>query len=455
MADGHCVVCESKVNLKRCVRCRSVMYCSKDHQIADWPTHKKFCQSSRKPKGQSCNATPKDSMAGETTTTPAAQTGTGSFHDGSPNLNANGHIGTKGNQYGLNVKVSTTAASQQVHSTTKEMMQELSPFDQRPLKLATFTAVTGQKEFQVSQCIFAALCSQGYCVLRGIFKDGICVTALDEATRLNSEGQMRLGRLAGGKTSSVEDKKVKESSIRSDKMMWIEGNEIQFPGISKIVKTMDETVAKFNGLKDCRYVFYKRTKAMVACYPGNGSFYRRHVDNPNRDGRVLTCICYLNPNWDTQTDGGVLRLFPGGTDSYVDVVPQSNTLLLFWSDRRSPHEVQPAFRTRYAVTAWFFDLEEREKAKRHACRELNATEEEITMHDIKTKETQKEALRAEMEKQSKRAIDLLSQEEIQAILTLIERHPDPADMLSGLGIAPSIQAELMKLASEQQQSTLD
>ena len=100
---------------------------------------------------------------------------------------------------------------------------------------------------------------------------------------------------------------------------------------------------------------------MVACYPGSGTHYVKHVDNPTRDGRCITAIYYLNPNWDATTSGGLLRMFPENLP-VVDIAPQFDRILFFWSDRRNPHEVQPAHRTRYAITLWYHDAVEREQA---------------------------------------------------------------------------------------------
>ncbi|EPY81944.1 hypothetical protein CB1_000692017 [Camelus ferus] len=86
--------------------------------------------------------------------------------------------------------------------------------------------------------------------------------------------------------------------------------------------------------------------AMVACYPGNGTGYVRHVDNPNGDGRCVTCIYYLNKDWDAKVSGGILRIFPEGKAQFADIEPKFDRLLFFWSDRRNPHEVQPAYATR-------------------------------------------------------------------------------------------------------------
>jgi hypoxia-inducible factor (prolyl hydroxylase) len=95
---------------------------------------------------------------------------------------------------------------------------------------------------------------------------------------------------------------------------------------------------------------------MLANYPGGGSRFARHIDNTTGDGRRLTLLIYLNPNW-TPELGGALRLTPPGGDP-VDVYPMGGRLAMFYS-ADCPHEVRPAYGDRHAITLWYYDQEER------------------------------------------------------------------------------------------------
>uniref|UniRef100_UPI003AAE7FD8 egl nine homolog 1 isoform X4 n=1 Tax=Centroberyx gerrardi TaxID=166262 RepID=UPI003AAE7FD8 len=195
----------------------------------------------------------------------------------------------------------------------------------------------------------------GICVVDNFLgaETGMCI--LEDVKALHKTGKFTDGQLVSQKSDSTKD-------IRGDKITWIEGRE---PGCEKIrflMSRMDDLVRHCNG-KLGNYTINGRTKAMVACYPGNGTGYVRHVDNPNGDGRCVTCIYYLNKDWDAKEHGGLLRIFPEGKAQFADIEPKFDRLLFFWSDRRNPHEVQPAYATRYAITVWYFDADERARAK--------------------------------------------------------------------------------------------
>lgn len=40
-----CQVCGQVDGVKRCARCGVVAYCGKEHQVADWKTHKRICKA--------------------------------------------------------------------------------------------------------------------------------------------------------------------------------------------------------------------------------------------------------------------------------------------------------------------------------------------------------------------------------------------------------------------------
>uniref|UniRef100_UPI00358E3A37 prolyl hydroxylase EGLN3-like n=1 Tax=Myxine glutinosa TaxID=7769 RepID=UPI00358E3A37 len=192
----------------------------------------------------------------------------------------------------------------------------------------------------------------GICVLDGFLGADLGRGVLEEVSWLHGSGRFGAGRLAGGLSSAP--------TVRGDQVAWIEGGEDGFPSLGLLVSRTDWLILSCVGGLGCR--IGGRTKAMVACYPGNGSGYVRHVDNPNGDGRCITCIYYLNYGWDSR-HGGLLRIFPEGRNQVANIEPHFDRLLLFWSDRRNPHEVQPAYVTRYAITVWYFDAEERARAK--------------------------------------------------------------------------------------------
>ncbi|XP_030626874.1 egl nine homolog 1 isoform X7 [Chanos chanos] len=195
----------------------------------------------------------------------------------------------------------------------------------------------------------------GICVVDNFLGEETGLKILEDVRALYQTGKFTDGQLVSQRSDSSKD-------IRGDKITWIEGREPGCEKIAFLMSRMDDLVRHCNG-KLGNYRINGRTKAMVACYPGNGTGYVRHVDNPNGDGRCVTCIYYLNKDWDAKEHGGLLRIFPEGKAQFADIEPKFDRLLFFWSDRRNPHEVQPAYATRYAITVWYFDADERARAK--------------------------------------------------------------------------------------------
>ncbi|KAM4664829.1 prolyl hydroxylase EGLN3 [Discoglossus pictus] len=204
--------------------------------------------------------------------------------------------------------------------------------------------------------IVPRLLSSGFCYLDHVLGEEVGDRVLEQVRRLHRDGALKDGQLTG------HNRGVSKRHLRGDKIAWVAGTEDGCEAIGLVLSIIDRLVV-LCGSRLGQYYVKERSKAMVACYPGNGTGYVRHVDNPTGDGRCITCIYYLNKNWDAKTHGGVLRIFPDGGSRVADVEPLFDRLLFFWSDRRNPHEVQPSYATRYALTVWYFDAKERAAAK--------------------------------------------------------------------------------------------
>mmetsp|Transcript_21655 Transcript_21655/g.31517 ORF Transcript_21655/g.31517 Transcript_21655/m.31517 type:complete len:738 (-) Transcript_21655:120-2333(-) len=203
-------------------------------------------------------------------------------------------------------------------------------------------------------------------------------------------------------------------SVRGDRVLWMCGGHTSTApeGVSRTVRTIGEVepcrlevkaaapIKRFAAMKELvasvdKLVFemkekcqslagiYERSDAMLAIYPGEGARFARHIDNTTRDGRRLTVLVYLNPEWKRE-EGGALRLFSPqslshDTDSKadteksggdgrvkaVDVFPEGGRVAMFYS-ADVPHEVLPTFGQRHALTIWYYDSDERRKAVEEA-----------------------------------------------------------------------------------------
>lgn len=89
---------------------------------------------------------------------------------------------------------------------------------------------------------------------------------------------------------------------------------------------------------------------MLAIYPGKKARFARHIDNTAGDGRRLTVLCYLNPEW-AAAQGGALRLWPPDGSNPVDVFPLCGRIAIFHS-KDVPHGVQETMDMRHSVTLW-------------------------------------------------------------------------------------------------------
>jgi len=136
-----------------------------------------------------------------------------------------------------------------------------------------------------------------------------------------------------------------DSSKRCDKTQWLEEDsavQSEFLAFTSGLQTYLNR-ALYLGLNDyeSHFAIYEK-----------GDFYETHLDAfKNSKNRVVTTVYYLNDGW-SKEDGGALRVYNEENEFLTEVIPNSNTLVIFLSEK-FPHEVLPANKTRYSIAGWF------------------------------------------------------------------------------------------------------
>ncbi|XP_045052298.2 egl nine homolog 1 isoform X1 [Desmodus rotundus] len=381
----YCELCGKMENLLRCGRCRSSFYCSKEHQRQDWKKHKLVCQSGEGAPGHGAGPHPHAGPSPASAVQPPRAGGASEARKATPRRDS----AAAGDAAKAKAKpaaaasppraapggrgpAAAAATAAEAEPAKEEALGRSSLFQEKAnlyppsntpgegLSHGGGLRPNGQTKPLPAlklalEYIVPCMNKHGICVVDDFLGKETGQQIGEEVRALHDTGKFTDGQLVSQKSDSSKD-------IRGDQITWIEGKEPGCETIGLLMSSMDDLIRHCNG-KLGNYKINGRTKAMVACYPGNGTGYVRHVDNPNGDGRCVTCIYYLNKDWDAKVSGGILRIFPEGKAQFADIEPKFDRLLFFWSDRRNPHEVQPAYATRYAITVWYFDADERARAK--------------------------------------------------------------------------------------------
>ena len=148
----------------------------------------------------------------------------------------------------------------------------------------------------------------------------------------------------GNKTNEMIAK-----SVRGDFILWINeaqaglAEQLYFKKINSLVEYLNRTC--FMGIltKEFHYALYPE-----------GTFYKRHLDTFQNDGRrKLSMVCYLNEdNWKPE-NGGELAIYTqeNGMEQEIDIYPLPGRIVIFESQELE-HEVKTVHVPRLSITGW-------------------------------------------------------------------------------------------------------
>ncbi len=138
-------------------------------------------------------------------------------------------------------------------------------------------------------------------------------------------------------------------SVRGDFILWINEAEadpaekIYFSKINSLVEYLNRTC--FMGILHKEFHY--------AVYP-EGTFYKRHLDTFQNDGRrKLSMVCYLNSEDWKPENGGELAIYTqeDGVEKTLDIYPYPGRVVIFESQELE-HEVKPVKVPRLSITGW-------------------------------------------------------------------------------------------------------
>ena len=136
-----------------------------------------------------------------------------------------------------------------------------------------------------------------------------------------------------------------DAQRRRDKISWLDEDSSYQSEYLQFAQELQDTLNRE------LYLGINYYESHFAIYE-EGDFYEKHLDAfKGSKNRVVTTVYYLNDNWNEE-DGGELLIYNKKNTLITKVIPQTNTLVVFLSDK-FPHEVLKAKAQRISIAGWF------------------------------------------------------------------------------------------------------
>lgn len=191
--------------------------------------------------------------------------------------------------------------------------------------------------------IISELVEKKYCIANDFFGTEEVAALRDSLKKKYEEDNFKKAAI-GNKTNEMIAK-----SIRGDFILWLNEAEaataekLFFNRINAFVDYLNKTC--FLGIltKEFHYALYPK-----------GTFYKRHLDTFQNDGRrKLSLVCYLNDEDWKPENGGELVIYKeeNGKETSKVIYPLPGRVVIFESQELE-HEVKPVNTTRLSITGW-------------------------------------------------------------------------------------------------------
>jgi SM-20-related protein len=191
--------------------------------------------------------------------------------------------------------------------------------------------------------IITDLVENQYCIVDDFFNAEEVAMLRNSLKSKFEEAQFKKAAI-GNKTNEIVAK-----SIRGDFILWL--NEAE-AGIAEnlFFNKINSLVAYLN--KTC-FLGILTKEFHYALYP-EGTFYQRHLDTFQNDGRrKLSMVCYLNEEDWKPENGGELVIYSeeNGVEVSKAIYPMPGRVVIFESQVLE-HEVKPVKTARLSITGW-------------------------------------------------------------------------------------------------------